>query len=113
MRATRKPWRTVWLPKAGALYAGDLVTKGIAPALEFADPEKWYEALEIIERLPVKVLLPGFGGSSDASLIQEQKRCVQALSRGSEAVPAACRLLWNQDLNLERKIARLGSRSSD
>lgn len=100
----------VWLPKAGVLYAGDLVTKGVAPPLEFADLEKWFEALEIVERLPVKVLLPGFGGVADAALVEEQKRCVRALAERGEGVPSVCRLLWNQDLDLEGKIARLGSK---
>lgn len=100
----------VWLPDAGLLYTGDLVTRDIAPPLDYASPELWNEALEKISRLPVKIIIPGFGDRGDASLIEDQKRCVRALADAPANIPSVCLKHWSRDRELEEKIKRLGEK---
>lgn len=102
----------VWAPHLGVLYAGDLVTAGYAPALEYADAGDWLLALDELARLPVKILAPGFGPLSDGSLIERQAQCLRALIEkpAEDGIPGACRALWDTDPELPEKIGRLGSR---
>jgi cyclase len=48
------------LPEEGILFTGDLVTSGDL-VLRYGDPERWLEALDRLEALNPKVIIPGHG----------------------------------------------------
>jgi len=58
----------------GVLFAGDLVFFDRAPATPHADLNKWLDALDYLESLPFKVLVPGHGPAMKNSQGIEQTR---------------------------------------
>lgn len=63
-----------WLPKQGILFTGDACVNGPFNYLGDGDSASWIAVLTEMQKLPVKIVAPGHGESSDASLIEKQKR---------------------------------------
>lgn len=64
----------------GVLYAIDLVFNGRTPTLPSADLPRWLAALDVLEALPFRVLVPGHGPvSRDAAPIRATRRYLQWL----------------------------------
>ena len=56
----------VFVPRAGALFTGDLVFRGRIPYVGQADSGKWIASLERVLALNARVMLPGHGPASSA-----------------------------------------------
>lgn len=54
----------VFVPRAGALFTGDLVFRGRIPYVGQADSGKWIASLERVLALNARVMLPGHGPAS-------------------------------------------------
>ena len=51
----------VYVPKAGVLFAGDLVFRGRIPFVGQADSRQWIESLGRVLKLQPKLMVPGHG----------------------------------------------------
>lgn len=78
---------SVYLPNAGVLFAGDLVGRGRgSKPLPIDD---WIRALERLERLRPRVVVPGRGTIGDAGLLRTARMAlVELVTRVAEAVNA-------------------------
>lgn len=54
----------IYIPSEGVLFAGDLVFRGRIPFVGNADSRGWLAALDEIERLNPKIVIPGHGNYS-------------------------------------------------
>lgn len=54
----------IYIPSEGVLFAGDLVFRGRIPFVGNADSKGWLSALDEIERLQPKIIVPGHGAHS-------------------------------------------------
>jgi quinoprotein relay system zinc metallohydrolase 2 len=74
---------TVYDPKTGTLWAGDLLFVGRLPALD-GSLKGWLAVLDQLERLPVKLAVPGHGplARNLAAAIMPERRYLQALAAG-------------------------------
>jgi cyclase len=63
-----------WLPKHGILFTGDACVNGPFNYTGDSDTESWVAVLTELDKLPVKMVLPGHGESSDKSLLATQRR---------------------------------------
>lgn len=54
----------IYVPSEGVLFAGDLVFRGRIPFVGNADSRGWLAALDEIERLNPKIVIPGHGNYS-------------------------------------------------
>lgn len=63
-----------WLPKHGILFTGDACVNGQFNYTGDSNTASWIAVLTEMERLPVKLVCPGHGESSDKSLIATQRR---------------------------------------
>lgn len=63
-----------WLPKHGILFTGDACVNGAFNYTGDSNTESWIGVLTEMRKLPVKLIAPGHGETSDASLIDTQKR---------------------------------------
>ncbi len=64
----------VYLPEGKVLFAGDLLTGGVFPYMGDADVSEWAKALDEIEKLDVKMLVPGHGRSGGKKLLLWETR---------------------------------------
>jgi glyoxylase-like metal-dependent hydrolase (beta-lactamase superfamily II) len=64
----------VYLPEDKVLFAGDLVTGGVFPYMGDADVAAWVKALDQIEKLEVKHLVPGHGRAGGKALLLWETR---------------------------------------
>ncbi|WP_251369740.1 MBL fold metallo-hydrolase [Polynucleobacter sp. AP-Nino-20-G2] len=55
----------IYVPSEGVLFAGDLVFRGRIPFVANADSRGWLSALEEIERINPKIVIPGHGNYSN------------------------------------------------
>ena len=74
----------VYLPDEQALYAADLLFVGRYPAVISANVAQWIKALDHIQGMKVKVIVPGHGPVSTMEQIQTLRSYLQAL-RGTVA----------------------------
>jgi quinoprotein relay system zinc metallohydrolase 2 len=74
---------TVYDPKTGTLWTGDLLFIGRLPALD-GSLKGWLAALDALERMPVKLAVPGHGPLTRdlAGAIAAERRYLQALAAG-------------------------------
>lgn len=63
-----------WLPKHGILFSGDACVNGAFNYTGDSDTASWIGVLTTMSKLPIKVMAPGHGATSDKSLIATQKR---------------------------------------
>jgi len=63
-----------WLPKHGILFTGDACVNGAFNYTGDSNTESWIAVLTELEKLPVKLIAPGHGESSDKSLLVTQRR---------------------------------------
>ncbi|MBU3601178.1 MBL fold metallo-hydrolase [Polynucleobacter sp. AM-25C3] len=54
----------IYVPSEGVLFAGDLVFRGRIPFVGNADSKGWLSALDAIERINPKIVIPGHGNYS-------------------------------------------------
>ncbi|HHN46737.1 MAG TPA: hypothetical protein ENN09_04775 [Planctomycetes bacterium] len=95
----------IFIPEKGILYGGDIVTRGTAPILRYADPAAWLECLERLRRMPLRTVAPGFGRAAPPSLIDEVARAVGAIETyDGGGIPPEIANLWNEDAALKRKL---------
>jgi glyoxylase-like metal-dependent hydrolase (beta-lactamase superfamily II) len=100
----------VYVPEKRLLYGGDLITEGTAPVLRYADPGAWVEALEDLRRLPLSIVVPGFGQAGGVALIDKAASAVKALQRyDGGPPPSEVASLWAQDPALSAKLKELGA----
>ena len=87
----------VWVldPASGVLAAGDLVTLP-APFLDTACPAGWLQALDALQAVPFRTLVPGHGAPMDADALRQYRDGFRTLlacaADGSDA--AACADGW-------------------
>jgi quinoprotein relay system zinc metallohydrolase 2 len=74
---------TVYDPKTGTLWTGDLMFIGRLPALD-GSLKGWLAALDALERMPVKLAVPGHGPLTRdlAAAIAAERRYLRALADG-------------------------------
>ncbi len=70
----------VYLPEEGVLYAGDLLFNHIIPPI-FGDSAGWVAAIEQIEKMDIKAIVPGHGFVGTKQDITELKNCLIELRR--------------------------------
>ena len=63
-----------WLPKQGIAFTGDACVNGAFNYTGDSNTESWIGVLTAMEKLPIKLLAPGHGETSDKSLIKTQRR---------------------------------------
>ncbi|MDB5387575.1 MAG: hypothetical protein JWM11_3221 [Planctomycetaceae bacterium] len=63
-----------WLPKHGILFTGDACVNGAYNYTGDSDTDSWVAVLTELEKLPVKMVIPGHGEGSDKSLLSTQRR---------------------------------------
>lgn len=63
-----------WLPAHGILFTGDSCVNGAFNYTGDGNTESWIGALTEMRKLPVKMVCPGHGEASDATLIDRQRR---------------------------------------
>lgn len=63
-----------WLPKHGILFTGDACVNGQFNYTGDSKTDSWIKILTEMEMLPVKMVCPGHGESSDKSLLATQRR---------------------------------------
>ncbi|WP_418647708.1 quinoprotein relay system zinc metallohydrolase 1 [Thauera butanivorans] len=67
---------------SGTLFAGDIVFRNRAPTTPHADIASWLQALELLERIPFKQLVPGHGPvATDATPIAQTRSYLAWLER--------------------------------
>ncbi len=85
----------VYLPEEKVLFAGDLLTGGVFPYMGDANVAEWVKALDEIEKLDVKMLVPGHGRSGSKKLLLWETRklladlCAAVEKARTSSVPAA------------------------
>ena len=89
----------VFDPTSGVLFAGGLVSVGQIPPLRDADLEGWISALEQLDKLPAKTIVPGHGPVSTP----EQARQTLSYLR---ALRAKVGMLYKSGAGLAEAIAR-------
>ena len=70
----------VYLPEARVLYAGDLLFNHIFPPI-FGDSAGWINALEQMEEMNIKTVVPGHGFVCTKQEITDLKNCLTRLRR--------------------------------
>jgi cyclase len=84
----------VYLPDEKVLFGGDLLTGGVFPYMGDADVSEWAKALDRIEKLDIKMLVPGHGRSGGKKLLIWETRklladlCAAVLKARKSGVPA-------------------------
>lgn len=63
-----------WLPKVGILFTGDSCLNGAFNYTGDGNTESWIGALTEMRKLPIKMICPGHGETSDITLIDRQRR---------------------------------------
>lgn len=63
-----------WMPKYGLLFTGDACVNGAFNYTGDSDVDSWIAVLTELDKLPVKMILPGHGEASDKSLLATQRR---------------------------------------
>lgn len=63
-----------WLPKHGILFTGDACVNGPFNYAGDGDTSAWIGVLTELDKLPIKLICPGHGESSDKSLLGIQRR---------------------------------------
>lgn len=63
-----------WLPKHGILFTGDACVNGQFNYTGESNTASWIAVLTEMDNLPVKLVCPGHGESSDKSLLATQRR---------------------------------------
>ena len=63
-----------WLPKHGILFTGDSCVNGAFNYLGESSTSSWIAVLTEMAKMPIKVVCPGHGEASDASLVETQRR---------------------------------------
>ncbi|MBI2184966.1 MAG: MBL fold metallo-hydrolase [Thaumarchaeota archaeon] len=61
----------VLLPKAGVVFAGDLLFVGYHPMLEDSDLDDWVKSLEKMKTFKARIIVPGHGSLTDTAGIQD------------------------------------------
>ena len=89
----------VFDPTSGVLFAGGLVSVGQIPRLRDADLEGWIVALEQLDKLPAKTIVPGHGPVSTP----EEARQTLSYLRGLKAKVA---MLYKDGVGLAESIVR-------
>ncbi|MEV5915179.1 MBL fold metallo-hydrolase [Streptomyces chartreusis] len=83
----------VFLPDEQIMFAGDLLENKQHPVLEAESAgngsAKWLDLLRALERLHPKVVIPGHGNSTDASLISDYRTYLTELRDGVQAAQEA------------------------
>ena len=73
----------VWLPEEEVLFASDVVMNGVPPYL--ADPTSsvngWIEALEVVEQLAPRVIVPGHGPLADVGTARAMRHMLEDYRR--------------------------------
>lgn len=76
---------TVFDPRTGTLWAGDLLFVNRIPSLD-GSLTGWLKALDEIEKINPRVIIPGHGPSNDwHSAVAAQRRYLRALADGTRA----------------------------
>ena len=68
-----------WLPDEGILFIGDLAAVGHLNYLGDADLGGWIRVLEQLEKLPVRIVVPGHGAIGDVEMLRQQRLFLGAL----------------------------------
>ena len=63
-----------WLPKHGILFTGDSCVNGAFNYTGESSTSSWIAVLTEMAKMPIKVVCPGHGEASDASLVETQRR---------------------------------------
>ncbi len=63
-----------WLPKHGIAFTGDACVNGAFNYTGDSNTESWIRVLTEMQKLPIKVMAPGHGETSDKGLITTQRR---------------------------------------
>ena len=63
-----------WLPKHGILFTGDACVNGQFNYTGDSNTVSWIGVLTELEKLPIKLICPGHGESTDKSLLATQRR---------------------------------------
>lgn len=79
--------------RSGVLFAGGLVSIGRVPELRDADTAGWLAALEVLQRLPVKRLVPGYGAVGTLADVSSVVGYITSLERRVDDLLAAGRSL--------------------
>lgn len=69
----------VYALEDGVLYTGDVVVEGAYPNLGDANSQQWLAALERIQSLKPKVIVPGHGGVASAETLERIAAYIQTL----------------------------------
>jgi glyoxylase-like metal-dependent hydrolase (beta-lactamase superfamily II) len=84
---------------SGVLFAGGLVSVGRIPELRDADLRGWISALQQLEKLPIKWVIPGHGPVSTAQQMTQTRNYLTALE-------AKVRALYKKGVGLTDTIAQ-------
>lgn len=91
----------IYLHKERTIFVGDVVFNKVKSRLHEAEPEIWYQSLEIINKLDVEAIVPGHGNMCDKKHIAEQRRILQGwVNVVSEAIKQG----WSVEMAKERII---------
>lgn len=63
-----------WLPKQGIAFTGDACVNGAFNYTGDSNTASWVGVLSQLKKLPIKIIAPGHGGTSDKSLVDKQRR---------------------------------------
>jgi cyclase len=78
----------VYLPKKQILFAGDLIVNKVFPYMGDADLGKWLKALDQLEKLKIKHLLPGHGKLGGRELIGQTREFLRLFVLGLKKAKA-------------------------
>jgi len=84
----------VYLPQEKVLFAGDLLTGGVFPYMGNADVSEWARALDRIEKIDARLVVPGHGRSGGKQLLVWETRklladlCAAVAKARKSSVPA-------------------------
>lgn len=77
----------VWVPDAGLLITGDLVTVGAHPWLGGGDALEWLRILETLHTLGARTVLPGHGPVADGGALATVAGYIRCILDLAEGVP--------------------------
>ena len=78
----------VYLPRAKALFLGDLYENGYLPKLEGVNLEKWAEFLRKVESWDVDVFVPGHGPPGDKKSLAEFRKFLEWSEKNLNPAPS-------------------------
>jgi cyclase len=67
----------VYIPEEKALFSSDNIV-GDIPYFHQAIPDQWFQALDLIEKMDIKIIVPGHGEVTDLSAVPRMRKVLHA-----------------------------------